>query len=338
MENNKFQVLALSGGGFRGLYTAKVLELLEQRSGGPIARHFDLICGTSIGGIIALALALEIPAATIVQLLTVEGESIFGGPARQRRIRNGRPWDRYLPLGMTQAIHKSAPLRDLLTRADVFGNRVLGDCTHRVIIPTVNFTTAIPQLFKTPHHPSFERDHLLPLVEIALATSAAPVFFPNHRFNNQVFVDGGLVANGPALFGVHEAEYFLRQGIDNVHVLAIGTLQIDSAASSADRLDRGIVAWGKELFALTIAAQERAMNQIVEHRLRERFMCINETITQQQVKDVALDLADPQAQQTLLGRADASYQRALKERVSDRYLAHVALTPTFYYGPHATTV
>jgi len=329
--------LALSGGGYRGLYTAKVLELLEQKLGGPIARHFDLICGTSIGGIIALALALEIPASKIVEIFIREGEDIFGGRPRQRRLRKGRWWDSIWPVGMNRAIHTPDHLRRVLEQQEFFGHRLLGECGHPVIVPSVNFTTAVPQLFKTPHHPSFERDHLLPLIEIALATSAAPVFFPQHRFNNKVYVDGGLVANGPALFGVHEAEHFLKQSIEDVHVLAIGTLQIDSTASAADRLDRGIRAWGNDLFTLTIAAQERAMNQIVAHRLGGRFMPINDTLTQNQVKDVSLDLADEQARQTLLGRADNSYQLSLKEGIATRFLTHNAPTPRFFHGPRAST-
>lgn len=334
---DRFQILALSGGGYRGLYTAKVLELLEQKSGAPLARHFDLICGTSIGGILALALALEIPASKIVEIFIEEGENIFGGRLKQRRIRQGRWWDSIWPPGMSGAIHTQDYLRSVLERPEFFGERLLGECSHAVIVPSVNFTTAVPQFFKTPHHPSFERDHALPLVEIALATSAAPVYFPQHRFSNKVYVDGGLVANGPALFGVHEAEHFLKHALREIHVLAIGTLQIDSTASAADRLDRGIRAWGKDLFTLTIAAQERAMNQIVAHRLGERFMSVNDTLTQNQVKDVSLDLADSQARQTLLGRADNSYQLALKESVAARFLKHIAPTPRFFHGPRAPT-
>ena len=60
------QILALSGGGFRGLYTAKLLASLEEATGKPIGRHFDLLAGTSIGGILALALACEVPTARLV--------------------------------------------------------------------------------------------------------------------------------------------------------------------------------------------------------------------------------------------------------------------------------
>src|SRR6202051_1718525 len=65
-----FQVLALSGGGYRGLYMAKIIADIEAADGVPFARLFDLIAGTSIGGILALALALEIPASRMVELFT----------------------------------------------------------------------------------------------------------------------------------------------------------------------------------------------------------------------------------------------------------------------------
>ncbi|WP_457833194.1 patatin-like phospholipase family protein, partial [Staphylococcus aureus] len=73
----RFQILALSGGGYRGLFTAKVLADLEQEIGGPIAAKFDLIAGTSIGGILALAVAMEVPAEQMVSLFEKHGEKIF---------------------------------------------------------------------------------------------------------------------------------------------------------------------------------------------------------------------------------------------------------------------
>lgn len=336
-HTDHFQILSLSGGGYRGLYAAQILARLEEKAG-PIARHFDLLCGTSVGGILALALALEIPAARLVELLTIEGEAIFGGQRRQRRLRRGRFWDRWLPPGTLRAIHEPNHLKTVLSKDENLGSRLLGDCLHRVIVPTVNFTTALPQIFKTPHHPTFQRDHLASLVDVALATSAAPIYFPHHRFDNQIFVDGGLIANGPALFGVHEAEHFLKVPIETVHVLAIGTLQIDATASAGFALNRGLKGWGKGLFNLTIAAQERAMNQLVEHRLGNRFMAINDTLTRDQVDDVGLDLADSQARQTLLGRAEKSFRHALRERVDDRFLNHSAPVPRFHFGPRAAAI
>jgi patatin-like phospholipase/acyl hydrolase len=75
----RFNILSLSGGGFLGLYTVSVLAGLEEVVGGPIARHFDLLAGTSVGGIIALGLAAEIPAHTIKEAFEQNGTAIFSG-------------------------------------------------------------------------------------------------------------------------------------------------------------------------------------------------------------------------------------------------------------------
>lgn len=73
-----FRILALSGGGYRGLYTAELLKRIEaDNNGEPLARRFDLIAGTSIGGILALALACEIPASKLVELFETHGPTIF---------------------------------------------------------------------------------------------------------------------------------------------------------------------------------------------------------------------------------------------------------------------
>ena len=84
-----YHVLALSGGGYRGLYTATVLSELEAVLGRPIASHFDLICGTSAGGMLALGLAADIPAVELKALFEENGNRIFGCRSPLRRLFGG---------------------------------------------------------------------------------------------------------------------------------------------------------------------------------------------------------------------------------------------------------
>lgn len=100
-----YHVLALSGGGYRGLYTATVLAELETVLSGPIASHFDLICGTSAGGMLALGLAAEIPAHELKALFEEQGSRIFGRRSLPRRL---------LGFWLT-AKHDSTGLREVLT-------------------------------------------------------------------------------------------------------------------------------------------------------------------------------------------------------------------------------
>src|SRR5262249_17747432 len=72
-----FQILSLSGGGYLGLYTISILADIEERVGAPLATRFDLIAGTSVGGIIAIGIANEVPAARIKQAFERNGTEIF---------------------------------------------------------------------------------------------------------------------------------------------------------------------------------------------------------------------------------------------------------------------
>ena len=75
--NNRFNILSLPGGGYRGLYTARIMADFEDQFGKPIGQSFDLIAGTSIGGILALAAAYEVPMSTVVELFQDHGKKIF---------------------------------------------------------------------------------------------------------------------------------------------------------------------------------------------------------------------------------------------------------------------
>ncbi len=185
-----FHVLALSGGGFRGLYSATILANLEEALGVPLARRFDLICGTSVGGLLAIGVAAEVRRADLCSLFEHNGKRIFGS----------HEWWRHWPLAKWfRAKHASTGLRRVL--AELFGAATLGDLQHRVLIPAVNANTGKSQFFKTPYHPSFERDYKLSLVDVSLATAAAPTYFPLHRIPSVgVFADGGLVGNSPGFF------------------------------------------------------------------------------------------------------------------------------------------
>lgn len=96
-----FHILALSGGGFRGLYTATVLKHLEEQLGGPLAHRFDLICGTSAGGLLALGLAAEIPAEQLQAMFEQDGVRIFNRPTGMRRILGPLKRAKYSPDGLS---------------------------------------------------------------------------------------------------------------------------------------------------------------------------------------------------------------------------------------------
>lgn len=328
-EIQRFQVLALSGGGFRGLYTAKVLADIEDEIGAPIARRFDLIAGTSVGGILALAIAMEIPASRIVDLFVKHGEQIF----RRRRSL----------FGILRAPFSLGPLQNLLSADDLFGEHLLGQCKHPVIIPSINYSTGKPVIFKTPHHPDFKRDHQHRIVDIALATSAAPAYFPRHTFNNNQYVDGGLYANAPGLLAVHEAQTFFRQDVRHIHLLSVGTMSSKFTVDPRKNRDGGTFDWGgvnpanmpKRLFGLSISVQESLSDHMLKHRLQERYLHVDDDLTDQRAQAVALDKADSAAREVLLGSASERSKICIGNSQCQSFLRHTPRSPIFHFGKNA---
>jgi len=324
-----YHVLALSGGGYRGLYTATVLAELEAALKRPIASHFDLICGTSVGGILALGLAAEIPAHALKVLFEQEGPRIFDSRSLWRRLSG---WL------MLRAKHDAAGLRDVLNER--FGEMTLGDLKHRVLIPAVNYATGRGQFFKTPHHPSFEKDHFMKAVDVALATAAAPTYFPLFRNDRGVFADGGLVGNAPGLFGLHEVRTFLapNQSV-RIRVLAIGTMTIGATIRGAASLDRGFLKWRENLFDLLISAQESSVDYMLRQSLQDNYFQIDNQATPDQSKDIEkLDVVSEAATNTLRDRGKHAAQKALGDRLFQPFRAHQAVVPTFYHGPNKNDV
>ncbi|MFN4351674.1 MAG: CBASS cGAMP-activated phospholipase [Hylemonella sp.] len=322
----RIQALALSGGGFRGLYTAKVLADLEQSIGAPMATRFDLIAGTSIGGILALALALEIPAERIVRLFQDHGRGIFA-----KRFSLG---------GLLRSPYSTDRLRELLLQDDLFGDRLLGACKHPVIVPAINYTTGQAVVFKTAHHSTLRRDHLMPLVDVALATSAAPSYFPRHVYDHKQYVDGGLFANAPGMLALHEATEFLDSDVEDVHLLAVGTMSSSYTVDPRRAPTGGAFDWGgwwplnmpKRLFGLTISAQEGVTANMLRHRLNGRFVLVDDLLTDERARAVQLDSTDEYAQQILLGTASERSKHCLGNRDIQAFLEHSPSEPVFFHG------
>lgn len=319
-----YHVLALSGGGYRGLYTATVLTELEAVLGRPIASHFDLICGTSAGGMLALGLAAEIPAQELKALFENEGNRIFGCRGLLRRL---------LGFWLT-AKHDSTGLKTVLTER--FQDTTIGDLKHRVLVPAVNYSTGRGQFFKTPHHPTFELDHRMKIVDVALATAAAPVYFPLSRNDRGVFADGGLVGNAPGLFGLHEVRTFLAPNQESlIRVLAIGTMTIGATVRGGASLDRGFGKWRGSLFDLVISAQESSVDYMLRQSLGSNYYQIDDKATPDQSLDVkALDRVSVGATNTLKDRGVHAAQRALGDSLFQPFRAHQAGAPTFFHGPN----
>lgn len=331
-----FHILALSGGGYKGLYTAQIIAQFEEHTKKPFGSHFDLICGTSIGGIIALALSTrEIPASTIVDTLRNAGPQIFmpiaipkrqlAKPKEMVRIEADRLIYKKSGLtlnrGVMAAKHDNTPLKKALE--EIFGNRKIEDLKTRVLIPTANWTKGGPQFFKTPHNSRFTQDRRRLLVDVAMATSAAPIYLPNYEFEHQVYVDGGIVGNAPGIFGVHEAEHAINENEEkDIHLLSIGALSSKTTANQSEELNKGLAQWNSRVFDFMMACQEQTANFMMKQKMGDQYYMIDVSTSADQDKVVALDKASEGATTTLLGLANMMFQEEIAKQPINTYLNH----------------
>jgi patatin-like phospholipase/acyl hydrolase len=310
-ETQPLRVLSLSGGGFLGLYTAAVLAQLEAWAGEPLGRRYDLIAGTSIGGVLALALAFEIPMATLVELFADHGSSVFS-----RRALPAGPISRLIDLtrSVTGPKYSGAALRDLLEAH--LDQRRLRDAAHATVIPAVDVASCETKVFKTPHAPASEGDGALHAVDVAMAACAAPAYFPAVRIGQRMYADGGLFAVAPDQVALHEAEHFMGANIERVRMLSIGTGAARYRPPQGLRDDAGAVGWltAGRLVLTMISVQQQHVQAMLEDRLGGRYLRIDA----QWPPDAGLgiDVATPAAVRKLLSMARRSLDGLEREALA----------------------
>jgi len=265
MSERSFKILAIDGGGIRGIYPAKYLAELEKEVKEPLCRYFDLIAGTSTGGIIAIALGLEIPAARILELYKSKGAEIFS---------RGFPF----PLRM---LFRPKYRNDALIAAlkGVFGERRLGDSKVPLCIPAVDLSTGQTKVYKTRHHPEFTEDWQLPAWKVAAATAAAPLYFPAFAVHgHDAKVDGGLWANNPSLVGLVEA-LSLGYQLDEIMLLSIGTGEVKFHMEARVAKRAGLVQWFCKILAPQLLKGICKGQSLVELLLNVQSQAVHNQIT-----------------------------------------------------------
>jgi uncharacterized protein len=318
----EFRILSVSGGGYMGFYTALVLAELEERADKPLGQCFDLIAGTSIGGIIALALARGVPMAEVVASFEKHGEAIFPGRPSTRGqfsqimdIMRHFVGAKYDARALRETIGLFLP-EDLLMR----------DLDRRVAISAVNLTRGRPHTFRSSYATDGLDSSDLRAIDVALATSAAPTLLPIHRVDGEYFSDGGIYANSPDQVALHEAEAICGVDAKQIRMLSIGTST--AAYKFREPLTRsfGLKEWGEDqrIVKVTLASQQNHAIAIVRARLGERYLRIDEHQTEKESSRLGLDLADAEARRHLRAIAGRTIARVDHLKDLPGYLAHDA--------------
>jgi patatin-like phospholipase/acyl hydrolase len=204
--DSKFKILSIDGGGIKGLYSLYVLDQIEKKhckKNETIGDYFDLICGTSTGGIIALGIANKIKIEKLIEIYENNASKIFP--------KNNFIFNNFMSPFFGIDKYDNDTIKNIADK--YFQDKKLCDLNNLVCIPSYNNSTGYNIVFKYPHKEgNLFRDKNILLKDVIMSTVSAPYYFQSHKINikeiNGNFLDGGLWANNPSLVGIDESLQF----------------------------------------------------------------------------------------------------------------------------------
>jgi predicted acylesterase/phospholipase RssA len=285
-------------------------------AGEPLGRRYDLIAGTSVGGLLAIALAFEMPMVLLRDLFIQHGTEIFSGRGLATSTV-GKLRD--LTRSVLGPKYDGEALRHVLV--ENLGRATLADALHPVVIPATNITLSQTKIFKTPHSPRSRGDEKRHAVSVALATSAAPAYFPAVRIGRHLYADGGMFAVAPDQVAMHEAEHFMDVPIWRQRMLSIGTGTARYAPSARVSERDGAVDWLSEgrLVLTLIAVQQQHAQAMVEDRLGGRYLHLDGEWPRE--AGLGIDVATPSAVATLTRMAKETMRKVDRARLMQGFVS-----------------
>jgi uncharacterized protein len=285
-DRTPVKILSIDGGGIRGIIPALVLAKIEQQTGKPACELFDLIAGTSAGGIIALGVTAPGTETTprhsaeeLVDLFVAEGPKIFS----RSLLRTIETLD-----GLIEEKFSAKGLEAVLSK--YLGAATLSQALTDVLITSYDIQGHEPFFFKREQareRPAFD----YPMTVVARATSAAPTYFEPERAipsaiepgepGDYALVDGGTFANNPAMCAYAEA---MRGGSGaDVLVVSLGTGRLTESIPFAKARDWGLVEWARPLLGVIMDGSSRAidyqLDQLLGAKRHFRFQTVLEGVS-----------------------------------------------------------
>ena len=267
MINSKIRVLAIDGGGIRGAIPARILvhveEILREISRNEKAKisdYFDLVAGTSTGGILTALILTPNPeymATEMVKLYVDHGAAIFTRSAITKSIDRG---------ALFNPLYQHDALEEILEK--YLGNLKISELKRPCLIPTYNIETGMATfvsslgILQNPHH-----DHLVK--DVLRATTAAPTYFAPTKKRRDAFIDGGMFANNPALCAYVEATKFPSEPrVQDIMILSLGTGSINRQYPYELAKRWGRLSWIRP----ALEVYSSAASQTVNHQLEMIYM------------------------------------------------------------------
>lgn len=299
------RIVSLDGGGIRGIVTCRWLagvdRALAAAGKAPIPQSFDLLAGSSTGGLVACGLALGRAPDVLAQLYVQRRHEIFPGIAQRlwsrttRLLREGPSAPRYDGRGLEAVL------------ADVFGDARLGDCRVPTLVPAYDVISRKPIVFK-----SFKPEHAeIRIRDVCRATAAAPTYFPAHPVRVEgrdcALIDGGVVANNPTACAIAEA---LRKDESvectrDLVVASVGSGERTRPIDLRSAREWGAVEWAIPIIDVLFDGNAESVDYIAQHVVGDGYFRLQTPLT------IGLDDLDDVSGTNL----------AALERLADQYLA-----------------
>lgn len=243
-----YRILALDGGGLRGIFTAAALTEAENAFGFAFVDCFDLLVGTSTGGIVALGLASGRTCREMLSFYREAGPLIFSNPRRFRRLV-GPKYDR--------------SALDELLRRELGDTTRMNDLSKPVCITAHELVRGNTRVWKDDHSAGLRWGGDQLVWKVAAATSAAPTYFaPVQLGDADSHIDGGVWGNNPAMVGITEAVRYARRELRDIRLLSVGTTsQTLRVKSHQAALGMGITAWAGKALDLLQGSVSMATHQ-----------------------------------------------------------------------------
>jgi patatin-like phospholipase/acyl hydrolase len=288
------RILALDGGGMRGLIPAMTLANWEQKTNKTIASQVDMIYGVSIGGILATIIGAGLPASQAVEFFTIDGPKIFTG-------RWGSCWGLFGP-------KYSGTVLESVLRARLDTRRML-DCKTNVGTYALDVKSGDPVFFKSYDPESSTAFEW----QASRATSAAQTYFPSFIFGRAECWDGGNLNNNPSLIAYAEAKHIWPD--DEIKVLSLGCGMDNGDVVKAPAQYAGAIRAGIATISLLFEADSAETDYTIRQFIGSNYLRIQPVLP----RAMALDDASAQG----LSWLNESGQQAIRSTAAmlDSFLA-----------------
>lgn len=298
----QLRVLALAGGGYRGLFTTEILIRLEAELKRPIREVVDLTIGTSAGALIAAGIANGVSAVDIGKAFRSSGPQIFPA-SRFNRIRQ-------LFLG---APYQTKPLEAAID--NVLGTAAslpMKDFKGNLAVTAVSQTASEARIYTAGQFVTAGHGNLT-VKEAILASAAAPTYFPPRRPDAETLVDGGITANAPELIGLGLMNSIFGGALGRTRIVAIGTAAPAAGRPALAPGPFSFASWmrpSRNLLLLTLEAQEHLAKTVATHLLGRNYCKIDVKPSAAQAKVMgALDATSAEASATMAALAEQAWDR-----------------------------